>query len=363
MKIRSKLRNLYFQWNNKSAVFRSRAKYYEIYTLSRIKRLFLAVFIPSLICITMTTTVLVLRNYITDSEHPKILFYSFSNLQNIIAWLSIFVFCVFALTPLISLHLENLRLVSISLLYKIGHPVIYSIPLTIIFTIIYVKVSPLIQKLIATDSTVIQGFIEWVGIPYSFLASMILVRSWERVEFSSDVLAKESSAISDLLDRIDLIKSSQISQKINGLIREYVEHVDNYYQTEHNESSQEAIGNSKAKAIQQEAHQVMLKYPNLTYLNLTQKVDGILDARKKRLLNSKNHLPTPVSVLLFLSSILWLCLFLTINLKNSLLAMIIVSNLTFIVISIMITVVYFYEPVNIKWNDVYGSWVKLKMRM
>ena len=270
----------------------------------------------------------------------------------------------------ISLRTSAKRGIS-NLLKNLDHPIFYSLTVTALVLLIYGEFYPKLQNssLFIYNSETAQKSIEWVGVLYSLLISMILIRAWERLENTGKLLAQEAYTLAQLFDSVctipEMLSPDAVPdlQKVKSLIRDYVYYVEEQYDAEYRDSTKELIGSKKIDAIKQETEILSNANPAIVAVNLPEKLGDLLVARRIRLHNSKVRMPFPISVLLYVSSIFWLGLFASVKFDNIPLTYIFIGCITFIVLTITNSVVFFYEPINIKLNDISGSWKELKSKL
>jgi hypothetical protein len=251
------------------------------------------------------------------------------------------------------------------------HPVFYSITFTIIVIFFYgaFKANPVIQAFMANNlQSLDQWTSDWTGILYGLIVSMILVRSWERLDKLGNSLSKEAHSILSLTESMILAEkedegASPAVKNLEHSINCYIEHVDSHYGNESNTLNDAMEGDSILAGIEKEFEQAITDHPELGKYRLLQKLNGVMDARKDRLINSNARLPSSIQVLLFASSCLWLFSFILSNFDGAWLNYIFIGVIVFTVFTITGVSLSFYEPTSTNWNDTTGSWKQLRSKI
>lgn len=221
----------------------------------------------------------------------------------------------------------------------------------------------------ANDSITIQSYVEWLGILYGFLISMIFVRAWERADGVTSSLAREAQAVAILIDNVQSISAKSpigVVASRNRIIRGikgYVDHAENLYSIEHADVNQKLVGDKKLDEIGREIKINFESRKKYAFLKLNQNIREIIDARDERIQISKLRIPNVIWMLLLVSSFLWLILFLFIRFDNNWIGYALVFGVAFIVITTITTILVFNEPTRIEWNDPSGSWKRLKSKV
>lgn len=227
----------------------------------------------------------------------------------------------------------------------------------------------LFPKGLNNDSQTMKEFIGWLGIPYSFLISMTFLRAWERADHVSSSLRKEAQAIATLFEVVSAISADSDNELINSKriivsdIKGYIKHVEDTYNTEHEDLSHKQKGDNQLEVLESSVATKFHTKPELVHLKLDQKIKDIMSARKERLLNSKERMPTIIWSLLLASSVLWLILFIFVSFDSLWLGFVLIFGTSFIVITVIVTILLFNEPTDIRWNDISKSWKKLKTKV
>lgn len=255
----------------------------------------------------------------------------------------------------------------------IYNPVTWSITFSLTIALLYKLVLQyhiinfiLPQRMIDGFPTV-QQFINWLGIPYSFLISMALLRAWERADEISNLLRNEAHSIAVLVDSIQMtiensdIKTTDRKQKLLLSIEDYVNHVENAYDSEYEDLFFKNQGDKLLKKIE-------FVYRELSELESSatksdQKLLDVIVARKERIGEAKGRMPAIFWSLLMSTSILWLFLFLSVSFDDPWLGFVLIFGVTFIVSTIIITILLFNEPTSIQWNDISESWKRLRAKI
>lgn len=256
--------------------------------------------------------------------------------------------------------------------FVVNAPIFAGITFSLLITLLYKLTLDLnLMKILGleNDITTMQGFIEWLGIPYSFIISMIFVRAWERADSIGNSIMKETHAISVFFDKICSIpidSSPEVlaaKSKFISNIYDYMKFVDDNYSIEHKNPDRKVKGDEKLIEIKQEVKlRFETKAENL-HLQLIQSIDDVMSARSDRLLNSNLRVQSSVWMLLLVSSLLWLAPFIFIVFHNLWLGYLLFGSITFIVVMTLITIYFFNRPTHILWNDTSKSWEALRTKV
>jgi len=218
------------------------------------------------------------------------------------------------------------------------------------------------------DSIIMRNYIDWIGIVYGFLVSMIFVRVWERVDTVSRSVSKEARALTILIDRVHSMSLSSsdilVSSRDGILLRinDYINHVEETYASEHENENQRLAGDKKLEEIERVIKARIETKKKYASLDLSQSVRDVMSARDERIYVAKLHMPAAVWLLLLVSSLLWSFLFMFINFDNRWMGYILFFGVAFIVATIITTILAFNTPVRIEWNDPSSSWKTLKSK-
>lgn len=222
---------------------------------------------------------------------------------------------------------------------------------------------------IHSDLEIIRNYIDWVGILYGFLVSMILVRAWDRANIVSRSLAREAKEILILIEIFESLNQKPSTQeakskdKIISFLKDYVERTEKLYNSEYMNADQKLEGDKKLFQVRIETKRIFEAKAKYSNVGFEQAFQRIIEAREQRIENAQLRYPVVIWVLLLASSLLWLALFTFMTFATASIGYFFFFCVSFIVGTIIGIILVFNEPTQINWNDLSGSWKKLKLKV
>lgn len=216
------------------------------------------------------------------------------------------------------------------------------------------------------NSSILQSFTDWLGVPYSILASMILIRVWEKVDEMTTSLDKEALMASTLFDIVQAPHREiklELRDKIIPGIKDYVRHIQQHYSSEYKNTNQKLLGDQILNDIENIVKsKATINDDQVWASRISSAIDNLITSRKNRFSNFK-PLSAYMWTLLLVASLLWLSTFLSVDFQSSFLSYFLIYGIIFIVTTIIVTVSNFNNPSKLEWDDVSGSWLALQKKI
>jgi len=213
---------------------------------------------------------------------------------------------------------------------------------------------------VGKDYDIIQGFIEWFGVPYGLLLALVLVNVWTQFEATNRSFDEEADAILMVYDTTLLVLDSSIKAKVCCLLLLYAKHVYKHYDDEFENKTKKSIGDIILNKIRTSVGILLWdKNDKELGLEIIREVNKLIDLRGDRLAHSKQRILPPVFWLSFIASIIWLLPFFALNFIDPKLGIVFITGVTLIVVAILLVILDLDDPITGTWKVKLDSWKDL----
>lgn len=250
----------------------------------------------------------------------------------------------------------------------IENPITESIAfaLTVIAIFLYL-VSPHLSELNLQEGDLANfgNFIEWFGVPYGLLITLVLVNVWTQFETTNREFDREADGVFALFNTYSLISDIRTKKLVNTILYYYVKHTRNQYSEEYKNNTLKHIGEKRLIWVRQLTGNLLLQTDknDILVAELFRLVNKVIDDRGDRLSFSKQRMPKPVLILSLISSILWLMPFFTLSFSDTFIQILYLGGTTFVVTSLLLIIVDLDDPFYGTWRINHDSWDELLLEI
>ncbi|MEE4311165.1 MAG: DUF4239 domain-containing protein [candidate division KSB1 bacterium] len=216
------------------------------------------------------------------------------------------------------------------------------------------------------DMEVIQNFIEWFGVPYGLLIALVLVNVWAQYDIVDREFDREADAFAMMFHTVFLIQTAdkkllKYKNEVMEMIGEYVKHVLSTHKVEHNNPDVKKKGDNYLLKIRDTIGEI-INFEKHGFLEseLLGKLFEVMDVRGDRISHSLQRMPKTVWFLSLLSSIIWLIPFYGLHFENTWVGFVLISGVTFIVVSFLAIIRDLDDPFSGTWGICLDSWEELE---
>lgn len=220
---------------------------------------------------------------------------------------------------------------------KTGRRLVGWIIILLIACWLFMRINPLAMSLDENDNTILGNFIEWFGAIFGILIALVLVESWAKHSQINEELDKEADALTLLLKSSRALSDHALQEQMATRIRDYAEQTKEAG-VEDSKDRQEAI------QLLDELHRDIVSIlrdkstPTPVMSEHLRLIHDVIDVRCDRIAHIQDRLKTPLWLVIFFTSAIWLFAFFTLQINSDVLAIFITGGALFTV-SILLLII------------------------
>jgi len=213
------------------------------------------------------------------------------------------------------------------------------------------------------DYNNIRQFIEWLGIPYGMLMALMLINVWTQFDTVGRAFDREADSILAFYNSIILVPNPKIKRALKTNIYHYIEHVKANFSTEFADVRLKREGNKILNEILELiVASTKAKSGGSLSLELLRLHNDWVTDRGERLSFSSQRMPTPVMMLYFIASFLWLAPFFILKFSSPFIGMFFIGGVTLLIISIGLIMNDLDKPFEGAWGVNLDAWDELLVK-